>query len=219
VPSPPLAPTPPKNGLAGEVIAPDGARATGRLTITWRTHDEEREVASGNLTLTTIRRMLDRMIVSAADVDLGKTPHIPYNLPAAPSDAVPVATFDVGHTFWETFQGGGKGFVASGAPGGGPIRLAGNSAHAEPRREPCEGDRYKLLVIEDAQLGRRRFCAYLPVSWKMEPRRLYPIVLLLPGFGSGEMSYLAGPSRRRLTFTVSPLRAPSDRSPWWRGCG
>ena len=128
-------------------------------------------MASGNLTLTTIRRMLDRMIVSAADVDLGKTPHIPYNLPAAPSDAVPVATFDVGHTFWETFQGGGKGFVASGAPGGGPIRLAGNSAHAEPRREPCEGDRYKLLVIEDAQLGRRRFCAYLPVSWKMEPRR------------------------------------------------
>ena len=193
VPAPPLAPAPPKNGIAGEVIAPDGARATGRLTITWRTHDEEREVASGNLTLRTIRHMLDRMRVSAADIDLGKTARIPYHLPTAPSDAVPVAIFDVEHTFWETFQGGGKGFVASGAPGGGPMRLARNPTRAGPRRERCEGDRYKLLVIEDAQLGRRRFCAYLPVSWKTEPRRLYPVILLLPGFGSGEMSYLTGP--------------------------
>jgi pimeloyl-ACP methyl ester carboxylesterase len=189
---PPSAPpAEPKKGLAGEVIAPEGAHATGRLAITWRTRDEEREVAAGNFSLAIIRHMLDRMTVSAADIDLGKTPRIPYDLPAAPSDAVPVAFFDVGHTFWETFQGGGKGFVAS-APGGGPMKLAPNPVDPGPRRERCEGDRYKLIVIEDAQLGKRRFCAYLPASWKAEPRRLYPVVLLMPGFGSSDMSYLAG---------------------------
>ncbi len=186
------APAPPKKGLAGEVIAPDGAQATGCLAITWRTHDEEREVAGGRLTHTIMRHMLDRMTTSAADIDLGKTPRVPYALPAAPSDAVPVAIFDVGHTFWETFRGGGKGFVASGTPGGGPMRLAPNPVDPPPRPERCEGERYKLLVIEDAQLGKRRFCAYLPASWKTDPLRLYPIVLLLPGFGWSEMSYLAG---------------------------
>jgi pimeloyl-ACP methyl ester carboxylesterase len=193
-PSPPLALSPPQKGLAGEVIAPDGAQATGRLAIAWRTRDEEREVARGNVSLAMIRQMLDRMTVSTADIDLGRTPRVAYHLPTAPSDAVPVAIFDVGHTFWETFQGGGKGFVASGAPGGGPIKLAPNPVHAGPRRERCEGDRYKLLVIEDAQLGKRRFCAYLPISWKTETKRLYPMVLLLPGFGSGDMAYLAGRS-------------------------
>src|SRR5262249_44128081 len=121
-----------------------------------------------------------------------KTPRIPYRLAAAPSDAVPVAIFDVGHTFWETFQGGGKGFVANGAPGGGPMKLAPNPVDTGPRRERCEGARYKLLAIEDAELGKRRFCAYLPASWTTASRRRYPIILLLPGFGSGEMAYLAG---------------------------
>jgi pimeloyl-ACP methyl ester carboxylesterase len=179
---------PQKKGIAGEISAPDGAQTTGRLAITWRTHDEE-----GKITLATIRHMIDRMIVGGAEIDLGKTPRIPYELPDAPSDAVPVAIFDVGHTFWETFQGGGKGFVASGAPGGGPMKLAPNPVDTRPRRERCEGERYTLLVIDDAQLGKRRFCAYLPASWKTEPRRRYPIILLLPGFGSGEMAYLTGP--------------------------
>src|SRR5262249_52892964 len=157
-----------------------------RLAITWRTRDES------EMTLATIRHMLDRMTVSGADIDLGKTPRIPYELPDAPSDAVPFAIFDVGHTFWQTFQGRAKGFVASGAPGGGPMKLAANPVDTRPQRERCEGERYKLLVIDDAQLGKRRFCAYLPASWKTEPRRRYPIILLLPGFGSGELAYLTG---------------------------
>ena len=101
---------PQKKGIAGEISAPDGAQVTGHLAITWRTHDEE-----GQLSLATIRHMIDRMTVSGADTDLGKTPRIPYELPDAPSDASPFAIFDVDHTFWQTFQGRGKGFVASGA--------------------------------------------------------------------------------------------------------
>lgn len=190
--APPLSPAPAKTGLTGEVIAPDGGRGTGRLALTWCTRDEEREVARRSFTLAMIRKMLERMTVSAADIDLGETPRVPYSFPDAPSDAVPVAIFDVDHTFWETFQGGGKGFVATGAAGGGPMTLAPNPAPAGPARERCEGDRYKLVVIDDAQLGKRRFCAYLPASWATEPRRRYPVVLLLPGFGSNEMSYLAG---------------------------
>jgi hypothetical protein len=177
---PSAASAPPKTRVAGEVIAPDGATAKGRLTLTWRTRDEQDAAANGNLTLTTIRHMLDRMTVSDADVDLASTPRIPYELAAAPSDAVPIAMFDVDHTFWQTFQGGGKGFVATGAPGGGPLKLAPNPIDTRPHHERCEGDRYKLVVIEDAKLGKRRFCAYLPASWKSEPRRLYPVILLLP---------------------------------------
>ena len=181
---------PPAPGLAGEVVAFDGARGTGRLAMTWRTPEEERE----GTTLRTLRLMIDRMSTSAADIDLEKTPRIPYELPTAPHDAVPLAIFDVGHTFWATFQGGGKGFTASGPSGGGPIRLApnANANDATAPRERCEGERYKLVVVEDAQLGKRRFCAWLPSSWKTEPRRLYPVILLLPGFGSTDMSYLAG---------------------------
>ncbi len=187
-------PSPPRHGLLGEVIAPDGAQATGRLLLTWRTADEDREAARGHLTLAMIRRMIDRMNVSAADVDLGKTPRVLYDLPSAPTDAVPVAIFDVDHTFWATFQGRGKGFVATGAPGGGPLKLAPNPVAPDPPRERCEGDRYKLVVIDGAtaQIGQRRFCAYLPPSWKSEPRRRYPVVLLLPGFGSNETVYLTG---------------------------
>jgi len=190
--SPSASPPSAHGGLTGEVVAPEGARAVGRLVLTWRSQEEEREVAGGNLTLALLRRMIDRMTVSAADVDLGKTPRVAYALPRAPADAVPVAFFDVDHTFWETFQGGGKGLVGSGAPGGGPLKLAPNPVHPGPQRERCEGERYKLVIVEDPRLGKRRFCAYLPASWKTAPTRLYPVVLLLPGFSSGEMSYLTG---------------------------
>jgi S-formylglutathione hydrolase FrmB len=189
-PPPPTVPT----GLRGDVIAPADVKdvTTGRLVMTWRTQDEEREVAGGNLTLKLIRRMLDRMTVNSVDSDLGKAQRIPYDLPSAPTDAVPVAFFDIEHTFWETFQGAGKGFSGTGAAGGGPLQLARHPAPQGPRRERCDGERFRLLVVEDAQLGKRRFCAYLPASWKAEQQRLYPVILLLPGFGSGDLAYLTG---------------------------
>ncbi|MBX3226550.1 MAG: hypothetical protein KIT84_32185 [Labilithrix sp.] len=190
--APPAPPPAPATGVRGEVLAPAGSSAKGRLVLTWRTQDEEREFASGDLTLATIRRMIDRMTVSAADVDLAKTPRVAYELPRAPADAVAVAILDVGHTFWATFQGGGKGLVASSAAGGGPLTLAPNPAAPSPPKERCAGERYKLLLVEDAQLGKRRFCAYLPASWKADAKRRYPVILLLPGFGSTDMSYLAG---------------------------
>ncbi|MEZ4257511.1 MAG: hypothetical protein R3B36_00505 [Polyangiaceae bacterium] len=129
-------------------------------------------MASGNLTLRTIRHMLDRMRVSAADIDLGKTARIPYHLPTAPSDAVPVAIFDVDHTFWETFLGGGKGFVASGAPGGGPIRLARNpmtTSTSSRRRRASRGSSNlsawrrvssrPITVTPTTSIGSSRRCA------------------------------------------------------------
>lgn len=190
-PSPPPSGAP-KQGVHGEVVAPDGSQAVGRLLLTWRTPDEERVVASGHPTLTIIRHMLDRMSVSPTDLDLGKTPRVSYDLPTAPSDAVPVAIFDVEHTFWATLEGGGKGLVASGTSGGGSLKLAPNPVRSGSQHERCAGDRYKLLVIEDAELGKRRFCAYLPASWKTEARRSYPLILLLPGYTSTDTAYLAG---------------------------
>jgi pimeloyl-ACP methyl ester carboxylesterase len=188
----PSGPTSQAQGPAGEVVVPDDARGTGRFLLTWRTAEEEREVAGGGLSLAVIRRMLDRMTVSAADVDLAVTRRIPYALPNAPRDAVPIAIVDVEHTFWATFQGGGRGYMATGASGGGALRLVRAKANPEPRPERCQGERYQLVVVEDANLGRRRFCAYLPASSKADPKRRYPVVLLLPGFGSSEMSYLTG---------------------------
>lgn len=90
-------------------------------------------------------------------------------------------------------QGGGKGLTGSGPVGGGAIKLAASPQGPQgPKRERCEGERYKLLVIEDAQLGKRRFCALLPLSWAKEPKKLFPVVLLMPGFMSTDLSYLVG---------------------------
>jgi pimeloyl-ACP methyl ester carboxylesterase len=177
-----------KQGLAGTVLVPEGARGSGRFLLTWRTAEEEQEKFS----LTILRRMIDRMVVSDAEVDLASTRELPYSLPAAPKDAVPIAIVDVEHTFWATFQGGGKGFMAHGNSGGGTLQLAQAPAQSGPPRERCQGERYKLVIVEDAKLGNRRFCAYLPASWKPASKRRYPVVLMLPGFGSNEMSYLTG---------------------------
>lgn len=182
----------PTSGLSGDVLIPDDAVGTGRLAMSWRTTEEEREIAADGMSLTMIRRMLERFVVDAADVDLAATKRVPYALPLAPKDAVPVAVLDREHTFWDSFLGGGKGLVGTGAAGGGAVRVAQNPVDTRPRKERCAGERYELIVIEDPQLGKRRFCAYLPASFAKEPRRRYPLVLLLPGFGSGEMSYLAG---------------------------
>lgn len=190
--SPPAQAEAPASGLSGEVLIPDDAAGTGRLAMSWRTADEEREIAADGMSLTMIRRMLERFVVAAADVDLAVTKRVPYALPLAPRDAVPVAVLDREHTFWDSFLGGGKGLVGTGAAGGGAVRVAKNPVDTRPRKERCAGERYELVVIEDALLGKRRFCAYLPASFKKEPRRRYPLVLLLPGFGSSEMSYLAG---------------------------
>lgn len=181
-----------KVGLAGEVIVPAGASGRGRVALAWRTAEEQREVAADGLSLTMIRRMLERFVVGTGDVDWATVKRLPYALPNAPSDAVPVVVLDAGHTFWDTFLGGGKGMVGTGEAGGGEVRVAANVVDERPRKERCEGERYKLIVVDDAQLGKRRFCAYLPASWKTQKRRRYPLVLLLPGFGSGEMSYLRG---------------------------
>lgn len=177
----------PASGLRGEVIAPDGVTGTGRLALTWWTAAE----AQQGLSTATMRTMLERMTVSPTDADLEKTPRIPYALPGAPADAVPVAVFDVEHTFWATLAGHGKGMFGKGVPGGGPLHLIANETRGPPK-ERCEGDRYKLLVIEHPQLGKRRFCAYLPASWKTAPKRRYPLVMLLPGFGSTDVTYLVG---------------------------
>lgn len=179
-------------GLVGEVIVPAGASGRGRLAAAWRTPSEEREVAADGLSLTMIRRMLERFVVGSADIDWATTKSVPYALPAAPKDAVPVAVLDVEHTFWDTFLGGGKGMVGTGASGGGAVKAAANAVDTRPRTERCAGGRYKLILVDGGDLGKRRFCAYLPASWEKQKRRRYPVVLLLPGFGSGEMSYLRG---------------------------
>jgi len=191
------------------VLVPEGARGSGRFVLTWRTVDEEREVAGGGPSLTIIRRMLDRMTVSDADIDLTSTRRLPYALPNAPKDAVPVAIVDVDHTFWETFQGGGKGYTASGVSGGGALRLAQAPATPGPRPERCQGDRYRLVHVDDPSLGRRRFCAYLPASWTAASKRRYPVVFLLPGFGSSDMSYLVG--RRHVGLRLDDLSKDTGR--------
>lgn len=176
---------PPEPGLRGEVIAPADASGVGRLVLTWRLATEEQS-------LTTLRHMIDRMKVSDADIDIAKSPRQPYDMPDAPGDAVPLAYFDREHTFWATLMGGGKGYVATGTAGGGALNLAPNPAREDAGKERCAGDRLKLVVVEDDKLGKRRFCAYLPASWTTEPKKRYPIIWLLPGYTSNEMSYLSG---------------------------
>ena len=117
------------------MLVPEGARGSGRFLLTWRTAEEEQEIASGKFSLTILRHLVDRMIVSDAEVDLASTRELPYSLPDAPKDAVPMAIVDVEHTFWETFRGGGKGFMAHGSSGGGTLRLAQAPAQSGPPRE------------------------------------------------------------------------------------
>lgn len=190
---PPLPPpeATPKEGVSGEVTAPPNATGKGRLALTWLDAHEGASFAKGDVTLTIIKHMIDHMTVSPDDIDLAITPHIPYAIPTAPNDAIPIAIFDLEHTFWETFEGRGKGLVGAGMIGGGPISIAANPPRA-PRPEACDGERYKLLVVEDAALGKRRFCAYLPASYKTETKRRYPVILMFPGFGSSDLSYLTG---------------------------
>ena len=80
-------------------------------------------------------------------------------------------------------------------PAAGRSSLAPRSALRRRARRACAGERYQLVVIDDPALGKRRFCAYLPASFKSEPKRRYPLIVLLPGFGSTDMAYLSGRHR------------------------
>jgi S-formylglutathione hydrolase FrmB len=203
--SPPAVHTPRAPALEGDVVVPAGVAPKGRLVLGWRTKAEQAELDAGQFSLALIRRLIERL-EPGAEVDFAKTPRVHYRIEGAPADATPAVVLDVDHTFWPTFLGGGHGLSGSGASGGGEVKLAPNPPRTSGG-EPCAGPRYRLLQIEGRGLaasasnagrpeiaGRRRFCAWLPASWSESSPRRYPIVLLLPGFMSTEMSYLSGKS-------------------------
>lgn len=184
-----------KTTLTGEITAPptmtrEGAESRkGRLVLGWRTVEEQRAVDAGIFDMKTARAMMDRW-TPGAEVDLATTPRVPYTIEGAPVDAVPVVVLDVEHTFWLTVFGRGKGLIGHGPSGGGTVPIQPN-----PKRptghEPCAGPRRKLVIVTGQKVGPRRFCAALPASFEQSPKRRYPIVFLLPGFTSTEMSYLS----------------------------
>lgn len=205
--------------LEGDIVAPAGTAPKGRLVLGWRTSDEQAEADAGNTTLASIRKLIERFRVGE-EVDFAKTPRVHYRIEGAPPGASAAVVVDVGHTFWLTFLGGGEGLTASGR---GEVKLAaargGNKNKSE---EPCSGPRRKLLQIEAPGIarsassagrpevpGRRRFCAWLPASWSEESSRRYPMVLLLPGFMSTEMSYLNG--RQHVGTRLDALSAETGR--------
>lgn len=193
--------------LTGEIVAPAGSTARGRLVVGWRTAEEQREVAAGRFSLAIARKMMERW-TAEDEVDLAKTPHLHYWIDDAPKDATPIAVLDVDHTFWATVFGGGKGLVGDGRPGGGPIRLAANPERKKDG-EPCSGPRRKLVVVDGKGVGKRRFCAWLPASFEKSPARRYPVVFLLPGLFSTEMAYLSG--ARHLGTRFDAVAAETSR--------
>ena len=185
--SPPRASTYEPRGVGGHVVGPLGAK--GRLVVGWMTEAEAKE----GIDLAVARRMIERWVVASDDVDFGVTPRVSYYVPNVPPSTVPFIVLDPGSDFWLTYLGGGHGLVGQGHAGGGEVELKANKPNPPL---PCEGPRYRSIVVEDDVDGptnpeRRRFCAWLPKTFRED--RTYPIVFLLPGLMSNEMVYL-GPN-------------------------
>lgn len=177
-----------KTTLTGEITAPPTVSSKGRLVLGWRTAEEQREVDAGIFSMKTARAMMDRW-TPGEEVDLAKTPRVPYTIAGVPVDAVPVVVLDVDHTFWLTVFGRGKGLVGHGPSGGGTVAIQPNPKR--PDVERCVGARRKLVVVTGQKVGPRRFCAALPASFDANPKRRYPLVFMLPGFTSTEMAYVS----------------------------
>ncbi len=201
---PAAAAAPSAHVVEGDVVVASGAMPKGRLVLGWRTSAEQAEIDAGRLGLALLRRLVERYRVGD-EVDFATTPRVHYRLEGAPVDATPAVVLDVGHTFWPTVLGGGQGLTGAGKPGGGEVRLTASTPRSSSDVEPCSGPRRKLLQIAAPGIaptassagrpelaGKRRFCAWLPPRWSETGPKHYPIVLLLPGFMSTEMSYLNG---------------------------
>ncbi|HVH42244.1 MAG TPA: alpha/beta hydrolase-fold protein [Labilithrix sp.] len=198
VESPASAPTASRTGLEGDVTV--DAPARGRLVFAWRTAEEQREFAAEGTSLALARKMIERWKIGD-EVDFAETPRVHYRIDEAPPDATAVVVLDVGHDFWGTTWGGStSGKLGSSQPGGGAVSLASNPPRGE-EGEPCAGPRYKLIEVASPGLPAskpgpgaptRRFCAWLPASYRTKPERRYPIIYLFPGYTSNEMTYLRG---------------------------
>jgi enterochelin esterase-like enzyme len=179
--------------FAGKDVAP---APRGTLVVGWLTTEEAAARREGRPDLAGFRRLMERLQV-VGPVDLARTPRVAYRV-EAPRDAHPFVVLDVERSFWATLFGGGHGLVGIGPRGGDEVALAGAKPEP-PAPEPCAGDRYQLVVAQAPETEgavknptARRFCAYLPPSYREAPSRRYPLVLMLPGLFSGEMSRLRG---------------------------
>jgi S-formylglutathione hydrolase FrmB len=206
----PLVAPAPGPSLSGEAtLAPGTIPRAGTLVVGWLTPAEAAERKSGHQDIGAFRRLIERFRV-VGPVDFARTPRAPFRIDA-PADAHPLVVVDVDHTFWSTMFGRGAGLIGLGDKGGGPVVLEGphdakpssaptSTSTPAPATEPCSGDRYRLLVVQAPEVAgavgnptARRFCAYLPPSYRDAPARRYPLVLLLPGLFSTEMSRMRGP--------------------------
>jgi S-formylglutathione hydrolase FrmB len=198
-PAQPAAPAPPQGpAIAGEIVlGPHAAPARGTLVLGWLAPAEAEAFHAGKVDFVLLRRLIERLR-AAGEVDFASTPRVPYRI-EAPADAVPLVVLDVDHAFWSTFEHGAPGLVGFGSKGGGEVALDGGGHAPERTSERCAGDRFKLIVVDAPEVAgsvgnptSRRFCAYLPPSYRAAPARHYPLVLLFSGFGSGEMARLLG---------------------------
>jgi S-formylglutathione hydrolase FrmB len=180
----PPAPKAAEPGIEGEITVKDGATPRGRLVVGWRTPDEQRELDAGRFSLALARAMIERY-AAADEIDFATTKSAHYRVVGSPKDAVPTVLLDVDHTFWPTLFGHGHGYFGTGKSGGGDIVIAAN-ANA-PEVDACVGPRMRRVTIDE-----HHFCAWLPPSWEERGTKKYPMILMLPGLMSGEVSYLRG---------------------------
>ncbi|NUP05431.1 MAG: hypothetical protein HOW73_05150 [Polyangiaceae bacterium] len=157
-------------------------------------------------------RVVEGVDLTAGDLEL--------SLDYPGGDAAVFVVADVHRSFWATMFGAGAGnFIGVGKPASVVDEHTADATVTlsvvptpPPKTEACAGERFELVEIDAPEVAgtvnnptKRRACAYLPASYAKEPTRRYPVVYLLPGFGSSDLSYLGG--KKSLRDTADALKS------------
>ena len=136
------------------------------------------------------RHALDR-VVARPNVDLAQTPRLPIAIEAPPGALVFALLVTHGGAFNSLLEPAPGDWLGA-APVGKDVVLA-PIGPGKPRREPCNGERDRLEVIDAPEVAgsigndtRRRICVHLPTGYSPTSGRRYPVVYVLPGFGGAD---------------------------------
>ncbi|MEW5852307.1 MAG: alpha/beta hydrolase-fold protein [Myxococcota bacterium] len=194
-------------------------RVRGRLAVAWATAEEARALSSGKADFHLLADLFGRYR-SAGEVELGAGAEAPYQLAVPAGDVVVFALLDVAGQFARSLI---KGDVAGNLTGQSlsPVRLArgGTAEHdveltaaqrARGGPDPCTGERFQRVELDEPALaGRvrnattRRFCIYLPPSWRPGTTRRWPVAYLLPGLMSAETARFGWPHAGRIADSLA----------------
>lgn len=183
--------------LTGDLHVAASATPRGKLVLGFLPPREADAWRAGHPDIGAFRDLMARLRV-VGDVDFAAQPKIAYRIDAPP-DASPFVILDVKKSFWQTFFSGGPGWIGIGSEGGGDVILSTAPVRPPQTSEPCGGERMQLIVMHAPDVAgsignstERRFCAYLPPSYRGSATRRYPVVFMFGGFMSNEMARFRG---------------------------